>query len=478
MNKTFIKDVLLLFVVCLLALLSIQARAQDTDLTYSVSFTDRELDDMLAPIALYPDPLLAQMLPASTYPEEIADAQTWLNSGGDVSSIDEQIWAEPVRAIAHYPDILTMMTDNMDWTANLGDAFLNQPEDVSDSIQRLRWRAKAVGNLVSNSEQSVIIDGDYIQIVPAQPQYIYVPQYDTSVVYVQASPTSFSPFITFGFGLMIGDWLSMDFDWGHHYVIYHGWDRPGWVNHARPYVHVRNVYINNSRPVINQRWRHDQSHGDPARYLASRPSGPNADRYERMGEARGSTTTQPRPSGGIYDRGGDTRAYRNRGRESRGVVNQQPAPSIPAVSRRPAIPTPKVNQQPITPPSGFSERRTIPTPKASERPTTPSSGFSEQRTIPIPNVSQRPTRQAPGSGQPPSTPYVSSGSKQPGSVRQQSDRTPSVTFGGYRGTGEAKTQSLRGQSSRQSSERVRPSTPPVSRSVPAGKRASGDRQRR
>ncbi len=457
MNRTFKKGFLLIFIVCLLALPSTQAWAEDADLTYSVSFTERELDDLLAPIALYPDPLLAQILPASTYPTEVADAAAWLNRGGDVSSIDEQIWAESVRAIARYPNTLQMMAENMDWTANLGDAFLNQPEDVTNAIQRLRWRARSVGNLVSNAEQSVIIDGDYIQIVPVQPQYIYVPQYDTSVVYVQNSP-----FITFGFGLAIGGWLSMDFDWGHHHVIYHGWDRPGWVNHARPYVHVKDVYINRSRPSINQTWRHDRSHGDPARYLASRPSGPNTDRYARVGEARGSTTIQPRPAGGIYGHGGDTRAYSNRGRESRGIVNQQPAPLTPSISRRPTIPTPNVSQ----------------------RPTIPSPGISERRTMPTPNVSQRPTIPAPGSGQQPTpvTPQVSSGgSNKPGSARasQQPARTPSVTFGGYRGAGEARTQSLRGEASRQSGERARPSAPPVSRgSVPARKDDSGDRQRR
>ncbi len=446
MNRTFIKGFLLVFIVCLSALLSIQAWAEDADLTYSISFTDQELDGLLAPIALYPDPLLAQILPASTYPTEVANAEAWLNSGGNVSGIDEQDWAESVRAIAHYPNILHLMAENMDWTANLGDAFLNQPEDVTNSIQRLRWRANAAGNLVSNAEQSVIIDGDYIQIVPAQPQYIYVPQYDTSVVYVQASP-----FIAFGVGLAIGDWLSMDFDWGHHHVIYHGWDRPGWVDHARPYVHVRNVYINRSRPFINQTWRHDRSHGDPARYLASRPSGPNADRYARMGEARGSTTIQPRPAGGGYGHGGDTQAYSNRGRESRGNVNQQPAPSTPSIGRR----------------------LTVPAPNVSQRPTMPSPNIGERRTMPTPKVSQQPT---------PVTPHVSSsGSNQPGPARasQQPARTPSVTFGGYRGPGEAETQSLRGQASRQSSEQARPSAPPASRgSVPAGRDASGDRQRR
>jgi hypothetical protein len=459
MKRIFIKGFLLVFILCLPALLSIQARAEDQDLTYSVSFTDQELDGLLAPIALYPDPLLAQILPASTYPNEIADAAALLRGGGYPSSIDEQDWAESVRAIAHYPDILQMMAENMDWTANLGDAFLNQPEDVANSIQRLRWQARAVGNLVSNAEQSVIIEGGYIQIVPAQPQYVYVPQYDPSVVFVQAP--SYSPFITFGFGMVIGGWLTMDFDWGHHHVIYHGWDRPGWVNHARPYVHVSNVYINRSRPYINQTWRHDRSHGDPARYLASRPSGPNAARYERMGEARGSTTIQPRPAGGIYGYGGDARAYSNRGRESRGIVNQQPAPSAPSISRRPTVPAPNVSQQSTMPPPSISERRTTPAPSVSERPTTPAPGSSQQPARVTPSVS-------------------SSGSKQPGSsqVSQQPARTPSVSFGGYRGAGEANAQSLRGQASRQSSERARPSAPPASRGgAPAG-RGAGDGQRR
>ena len=101
-----------------------------------------------------------------------------------------------------------MMADNMDWTADLGDAFLNQPEDVTRSIQRLRWQARDAGNLESTSQQTVIIDGDYIEIIPAQPQYIYVPQYDPSVIYVQRWTPGRSPFITFGLGLAIGGWLS------------------------------------------------------------------------------------------------------------------------------------------------------------------------------------------------------------------------------------------------------------------------------
>jgi hypothetical protein len=471
LNRTFIKGFLLLLIICLSAFPSIQAQADDEDLIYSISFTEDELDYLFAPIALYPDPLLAQMLPASTYPTEVADADAWINSGGNVSDIDEQMWDESVRAIAHYPDILKMMAENMDWTANVGDAFLNQPEEVASSIQRLRWRARAVGNLVSNNEQSVIIEGDYIQIVPAQPQYVYVPQYEPSVVYVESPAMGYSPFITFGYGLVIGGWLTMDFDWGHHHVIYHGWDRPGWVNHARPYVHVRDVYIERSRPYINQKWRHDRSRGDPARYLASRPSGPNADRYSRMGEARGRTTMQPGQGRAIYGRGKDTRAYSKRGRESRGTVTQLPGPPSQSIRQRPTPPTPHISQRPKPP-----------TPYISDRPTPPTPGISQRPKPPTPYISDRPTPPTPGISQRPKPPTPSSRQLQPGPSRErvQPDRKPSVTFGGYRGTNEAREQSLRGQNSRQSSERARPSAPPASRgNAPAGKSApDGDKQRR
>jgi hypothetical protein len=120
------------------------------------------------------------------------------------------------------------MADNINWTADLGDAFLNQSENVARSIQRLRWQARNAGNLENTSQQTIMIDGDYIQIIPAQPQYIYVPRYDPSVIYIRRWSPGGSPFMTFGLGLAIGGWLSMDFDWGHHHVIYHGWNRPGW----------------------------------------------------------------------------------------------------------------------------------------------------------------------------------------------------------------------------------------------------------
>ncbi len=437
-NRNFIKEFLLAFVVCIPTLLSVQAWADDQDLTYSISFTNDDLNNLLARIALYPDPLLAQMLPASTYPTEIADAEAWLNSGGDVSGIDEQTWDESVKAIAHYPNILKMMAENMDWTANLGDAFLNQPEDVTSSIQRLRQQAWDAGNLMSTNEQSVISDEGNIEIIPAQPEYIYVPQYDPLIVYYRRRSPGMPPFITFHFRLAIGGWLDMDFEWGLNNIIYHGWNRPGWVNNARPYVHVTNVYINSSRPDIHQTWRHDPSHGDPARYLASHPSGLNAGWYARTTEVIGGSTIRTGTSEGMYGPQSDTNAYSNRGRESRGTVNQFSTSPAQRIRQRPAPPIPSITERPIMPTLGVSQQPTPPTPRVS-------SGFNQ------------PT---------------------PGVERTQPERTPSVTFGGYRGANEAREQSLRGQTSRQSSESAHSSSVPVSHgSAPAFGNASRGRQR-
>lgn len=349
MDKICVKGLCVLLV-CLSAFLSVLVGECQSSPAYSL--TDQDIDDLLAPIALYPDPLLAQILAASTYPTEVADAAAWLNDGGNPSSIDDQNWDESVRAIAHYPDILTMLAENMDWTADLGDAFLNQPEDVTSSIQRLRWKARSVGNLENTDQQTVDIeDGDYIQIIPAQPEYMYVPQYDPSVIYVQRWAPGISPFITFGLGMAIGSWLSMDFDWHHHHVIYHGWNRHGWVNNARPYIHITNVYIHGSRPFINQTWRHDTSHGDPDKYRASRPGGPSSGRYARTHEIRGRDATPPRPSGGMFGPKGDTQSFSNRGKESLGGVRQQPT-----------TPTASVSQQPTKPTRGISQRTTTSAP--------------------------------------------------------------------------------------------------------------------
>lgn len=412
-----------------------QAVGADSSTAYK--FSGQELDELLAPIALYPDPLLAVMLPASTYPEEIDKADEWLKGGGTVSGINGQSWDESVKAVAYYPDILDMMAGDLDWTSDLGDAFLNQQEEVTRSIQRLRWQARDIGNLESNNDQQVIIDGENIEIIPAQPEYMYVPQYDDSVVYEENWAQGSPPFITYGFGLAIGGWLSMDFDWRNHHVIYHGWNRPGWVNHARPYIHIPNVYVNRSRSSINQTWRHDMSHGDPERFRASQPGRASTGWFARMSEARGRETTPAKSTGVIFGPKGDTNSFGNRGRQSLGAINQRQTSPDARVSRQPSISI-----------SGTA------------------SGISH------------------GSSQ-----------SRPAGESVQPPKTPSVTFGGYRGGNEARVQSLRGQSSRESGAETRPSaqshlagksmqspntsSAPASRgSASGGKSSSGERHGR
>jgi hypothetical protein len=432
MARNFIRNLLVVLVVFLLAPLSTQAEESGPPAS-DYTFTDQELDNLLAPIGLYPDPLLAQILPASTYPSEVSDEAAWLRGGGNISSIDEQNWAESVRAIARYPDVLYMMADNIDWTANLGDAFMNQPGDVTNSIQRLRLQARQTGNLVSTPQQEVIVDGNYIQIDPAQPQYIYVPVYDPQYVYSQTWTPGMTPFITFGGGLVIGDWLNMDFDWHTHHIFYHGWRRPGWVNRSSPYVYITNGYINRSRPYINQTWQHDPVHGDPDRFRAMHGiTAPGRNRPPSEVRGRG-TTTPAATSGSMFGiavtRGGNVITFSNRGKKSLGTSQQVYVPTPAAVNKRPETPAPTFG-------GGFTQ------------------------------------------------PHHAAGSV---TETPQPPKVPSGAFGGYRGAPETAAESSRGRASRQSGEGFHPPsagiqgarTAPASRSnAPSGGQSRGDNRKR
>lgn len=221
-----------------------------------VPYTPDQLDNLLAPIALYPDPLLAQVLPAATFVDQIDEAARWVRANGE-DGVDDQEWDVSVKAVAHYTSVLNMMDENLDWTTAVGQAYVYQSSDVMASIQRLRIMAYAQGNLVSNSEWQVVDQDGYIQIWPAAPQYIYVPIYDPTVVYFQ--PAYAADAISFSTGFIIGAWLNRDCDWRNHRIFYTGWRGSGWVSRSRPYVHVTNVYVNNhytsvtvNRTVMNR----------------------------------------------------------------------------------------------------------------------------------------------------------------------------------------------------------------------------------
>jgi len=206
-----------------------------------------ELDQMLGPIALYPDPLIGEILPAATIPSQIVLADRYVNAGGDPNLIDQQPWDASVVALAKFPALLKWMDDNLAWTTALGQAFLAQQQDVMDSIQRLRAQAQALGNLQSTPQESVVADEGAIEIVPADPQMIYVPVYQPDLVYFQR-PFG-GPLVAFGLGCAIGAWLHHDFDWHNHHLI--AWSRnqprpPGWWSQRpseRPRIEVNRATV-------------------------------------------------------------------------------------------------------------------------------------------------------------------------------------------------------------------------------------------
>ena len=153
------------------------------------AFKQEELDAMLAPIALYPDALLAQVLMASTYPLEIVEAARWAeqNKGlkGDAlqNALQGQKWDESVKSLAAFPDVLNRMNKDLAWTQKLGDAFLSQQKQVMDTVQGLRKKAADAGNLKTTEQQKVVVENNYYTIEPANPQVVYVPTYQPTVVY-------------------------------------------------------------------------------------------------------------------------------------------------------------------------------------------------------------------------------------------------------------------------------------------------------
>jgi len=228
------------------------ASAQEVPVPVQAVYVPRGMDDLkqlAAPIALYPDAVLADVLTASTYPQDVLDASQYLNAGNDPNAIDQQGWDSSVKGVARYPDVLNYLAGNPDWMNNLGAAFLNQPGDVMNAVQVLRAEANAAGNLVSNDQQRVICDGSLFEIVPANPQVIYVPVYDPAVVYVyRPRPIGevYIPCVEFRFGVQVGGWLDRDCDWHDHTVYVGSWgsNRPWWHRDlAHDGVGV-NVYVN------------------------------------------------------------------------------------------------------------------------------------------------------------------------------------------------------------------------------------------
>src|SRR6058998_556561 len=308
-------------------------QAQSQVMTTTTSDTEQapklpndQLDSLVAPIALYSDPLLAQTLAASTYPLEIIQLQQWMDRNKGLKgkaladAVAKQPWDPSVQGLVAYPDVVTRMADNIQWTTDLGNAFLAQQSDVMDAVQRMRAKAQGTGNLKTSAQQVVQTETvpsgkQVITVEPAQPDVVYVPSYDPTVVYGPPPPAyPYYPYtypgyvpgiaLAWGAGIALGAAA-----WGAWGGGGWGWNC-GW-GHGNVDVNVNNKYVNNYNKNVNKNfnqanfnkqggtWQHNPQHRGNAPY-GNRQT---ANKFGGQG-ARGQGGRQPGAGAGTRPGGG------------------------------------------------------------------------------------------------------------------------------------------------------------------------------
>jgi len=296
--------------------------------------TPEQLQQLVAPIALYPDSLVAQILAASTFPEQVVEADRWVQAHPDLKgdalaqAVDQQPWDPSVKALTAFPSVLGNMDKNLSWTSSLGDAYYNQQQDVTDAVQVMRQRAQAAGDLKTTPQQVVTAQGSTIVIEPANPDVVYVPAYDPWIVYgdpLLPWPGWYDypgiwyggPYLSFGFGFPIGffggfgwGWGSWGFDWHHHYPIY---------NHNRYFSRSTTFYNRDNFYRGGAARGGFAGRGNFGRAPAATARPFNGDDRAARGyaEPRGQSGTRSGAFSG-YGRGGETRSFSSRGSASFG----------------------------------------------------------------------------------------------------------------------------------------------------------------
>ena len=286
----------------------------------SVQQSPKDLQQLVAPIALYPDALVAQILAASTYPTEIVEADRWMQSHSKLKGeelakeVDRQPWDPSVKALTQFPSVLENLDKNLTWSSSLGEAYVNQPQDVTDAVQTLRQQARSAGYLNSNEQEKVTSQGSKIVIEPANPEVVYVPAYDPWLVYgapIVAYPGWYPvPGIfwggiglSFGLGFGIGYFGGFGWGWGHWGYDWHGrrafFDHHAYVSHSREFGHEGFHHGDFGRGGLHGGDFHGSSsfHGS---------SGFHAQPGTRSGAFSG------------FDHGGNVRGFSSRGRSSFG----------------------------------------------------------------------------------------------------------------------------------------------------------------
>jgi hypothetical protein len=234
------------------------------------SFSADELDNLLAPIALYPDLLLAQILPAATFVDEITQAAAWSRANNNPAQINNQPWDSSVKAVAGFPDVLSKMSDHVDWTTAVGQAYVAQPNDVSASIQRLRQQARNSGALTTTPQQTVAVDQGNVTIMPTQPNQVYVPQYDADSVWGSTGAAVAGGLLSFGAGIALGGW------WNNGWNRGWDWGRGGIYNVNHNLVNVNRGVMNRSINAANlNRFNNVHRNTDWGRHARVAPGGGN-----------------------------------------------------------------------------------------------------------------------------------------------------------------------------------------------------------
>ena len=257
-----------------------QSNAEQSNAEQSVKIPPDQLDALVSPIALYPDPLLSQTLVASTYPLEIVQLQQWLEKNKGLKdkaladAVSKQPWDPSIQAMAPLPDLVKRLVDNIQWTTDLGNAFLAQESDVMDAVQRMRAKAESKGTLMSNEQQKVetkVVENKSVIVVEqADPQVVYVPSYNPAAVYgpaVYPYPPYHYPTgaaiaagaISFGAGVAMGAAWGGGWGWG-----------AGW-GHNDIDVNMNNSFnrsanLSGNRTAAGNRWQHNPQHRGGAPY--------------------------------------------------------------------------------------------------------------------------------------------------------------------------------------------------------------------
>ena len=269
----------------------------------ATAFKQEELDQLLAPIALHPDDLIAQILMASTYPLEVVQAErftkqnTSLKGDALTAALEKQDWDPSVKSLVNFPQVLTMMSEKLDWTQQLGDAFIADQKKVLDTVQSLRAKAQTAGNLKTTKEQTVIVEEKIIKIEPANPQVIYVPTYNPTVVYGAWPYPAYPPYYYYPPGYMASSafWFAagvgMSAAWGY------AWGNCNWGGGDVNINNSRHTNINNN---INR-----------GKYSSQLPAGGQG-RFEHRPEHRKGVSYRDQGTAQKFNRAGTNDAIKSR----------------------------------------------------------------------------------------------------------------------------------------------------------------------